>query len=196
MVPTEAFERHVFGVVGLNDWSARDIQAWEYVPLGPNLGKSFATTVSAWLTPLAALASSRCALPQQDPEPLPHLRVTGLAGYDIDVEVEVAGTVVSRPRYRSMYWGPSQMLTHMTSNGAWVRTGDLFGSGTISGPEREQRGSLLELSWNGAEPWQAPDGRRSFLLDGDEVVLRYSAVGQYDRLRLGDVRAMVQPARA
>lgn len=194
-VSTDAFTRHVFGVVGLNDWSARDIQAWEYVPLGPHLAKSFATSISAWLTPLSALEHARCPLPGQWPEPLPHLRIDEPGGYDIDVEVEVAGCVISHPPYRSMYWGPAQMLAHLTSNGASVRTGDLFGSGTISGDGPDQRGSLLELSWNGTEPWAGPDGPRSFLEDGDDVVLRYSAVGRYDRIQLGEVRARIEPAR-
>ncbi|MDP9444333.1 MAG: fumarylacetoacetase, partial [Actinomycetota bacterium] len=136
------FTGHVFGVVLVNDWSARDIQAWEYVPLGPFLGKSFATSISAWVTPLAALEAARVDLPGQDPEPLPYLRVGRRAGYDVAVEVELNGEVVARPPYASMYWSPAQMLAHLTVNGASLRTGDLFASGTISGAERGQRGSL------------------------------------------------------
>ena len=192
-IPTSAFEDHVFGVVGLNDWSARDIQGWEYVPLGPFLGKSFATSVSAWVTPLAALVDARCSLPGQDPPPLEHLAVEEPAGFEIDVEVSLNGEVVARPPYSSMYWGPAQMLAHLTSNGASLRTGDLFASGTISGPEREQRGSFLELSWNGAEPFVAGDDQRAFLEDGDEVVLRYSAAGELGRITLGEVRGRVLP---
>ena len=193
-VPTTAFADHVFGVVGLNDWSARDIQGWEYVPLGPFLGKSFATSVSAWVTPLAALQQARCDLPGQDPEPMDYLGVAEPAGYDIDVEVELDGEVVARPPYSSMYWSPAQMLAHLTVNGASVRTGDLFASGTISGPRRDQRGSLLELSWAGREPFVAGGRERTFLEDGDEVVLRYSARGERGRITMGEVRGRVTPA--
>jgi fumarylacetoacetase len=192
-VAASAFAAHVFGVVGLNDWSARDIQGWEYVPLGPFLGKSFATSVSAWVTPLAALGSARCPLPGQDPPPLPYLAVEEPAGFDIDVEVSLNGSVVARPPYSSMYWSPAQMLAHLTVNGASLRTGDLFASGTISGPAREERGSLLELSWGGQEPFEAGDEQRTFLEDGDEVVLRYSAPGELGRITLGDVAGRVLP---
>jgi fumarylacetoacetase len=191
-VGVDDFERHVFGVVGVNDWSARDIQAWEYVPLGPFLGKSFATSVSAWVTPLAALDAARTELPPQDPAPLPYL--AGGHGLDIDVEVVLDGDVVSRPPYRAMYWSPAQMLAHLTVNGAGIRTGDLFASGTISGPEPDQRGSFLELSWGGKEPFA---GGRTFLEDGDEVTLRYSAPGTGGgRITLGEVTGRIEPARA
>ena len=184
-------EQHVFGVVGLNDWSARDIQAWEYVPLGPFLGKSFATSVSAWVTPLAALAAARTDLPPQEPPPLPYL--AGGHALDIEVEVVLNGEVVSRPPYRTMYWSPAQMLAHLTVNGASTRTGDLFASGTISGPDPDTRGSLLELSWGGREPFA--DGR-TFLDDGDLVVLRYSAPGTSGgRITLGEVAGRIEPAR-
>ena len=192
-VPTSAFADHVFGVVGLNDWSARDIQGWEYVPLGPFLGKSFATSVSAWVTPLAALSSARCPLPGQDPRPLPYLAVDEPAGFDIEAAVELNGSVVARPPYSSMYWSPAQMLAHLTVNGASLRTGDLFASGTISGPAREERGSFLELSWGGAEPFVAGEDQRAFLEDGDEVVLRYEAPGELSRITLGEVRGRVLP---
>jgi len=187
------FADHVFGVVGLNDWSARDVQAWEYVPLGPFLGKSFATSISAWVTPLAALEAAWTDLPGQDPEPLPYLAPGATRGLDIDVEVVLNGEVVSRPPYRTMYWSPAQMLAHLTVNGASTRPGDLFASGTISGPEPDQRGSFLELSWGGQEPMA--DGR-TFLEDGDEVVLRYSAPGTGGgRISLGDVVGRIEPAR-
>lgn len=186
-VSTGSFAEHVFGVTLLNDWSARDLQAWEYVPLGPFLGKSFATSISPWITPLAALEDARCRLPGQDPAPLPHLAVVEPAGYDIEVEVVLNGQVVSRPPYRQMYWSPAQMLAHLTSNGATLRTGDLFASGTISGPERDQRGSFLELSWGGQEPFG--EGH-TFLADGDEVVLRASA----GNLTLGEVTGRIVPA--
>ncbi len=191
-VPTDRFADHVFGVVGLNDWSARDIQAWEYVPLGPFLGKSFATSISHWVTPIEALDAAWCDLPGQDPEPLPYLSPGQTRGLDIAIEVEINGEVVSRPPYRSMYWSPAQMLAHMTVNGASLRTGDLFASGTVSGAERDQRGSLLELSWGGKEP--LADGR-TFLEDGDTVTLRYSAPGAGDgRIGLGEVTGTVEPA--
>jgi fumarylacetoacetase len=189
-VPANAFADHVFGVTLLNDWSARDIQAWEYVPLGPFLGKSFATSISPWITPMAALEDARVPLPGQDPEPLDYLRVAEPAGYAIDVEVLVNGSVVSRPPYASMYWSPAQMLAHMTVNGASLRTGDLYGSGTISGPERDQRGSLLELSWGGTEPFTLDDGStRTYLQDGDTVTLRATA----GPITLGEVEGTITP---
>ncbi|TGN62630.1 fumarylacetoacetase [Nocardioides eburneiflavus] len=196
-VTTADFARHTFGVVGLNDWSARDIQAWEYVPLGPFLGKSFATSISAWVTPLAALAAAWTDLPgQDDPAVLDYLRVDRPAGLDIEVEVVLDGEVVARPPYRTMYWSPAQMLAHTTVNGASVRTGDLWGSGTVSGPERDQRGSLLELSWGGKEPFTAAGRERTFLEDGDEVTLRYSAPGTGGgRISLGEVTGRILPAR-
>jgi fumarylacetoacetase len=191
-VPYDAFAEHVFGVVGLNDWSARDIQAWEYVPLGPFLGKSFATSIAHWVTPLAALDAAWCELPGQDPTPLPYLGPGLVRGLDIDVEVVLNGEVVSRPPYRTMYWSPQQLLAHLTVNGASLRTGDLFASGTISGPDPGQRGSFLELSWGGKEPFA--DGR-AFLRDGDEVVLRYTAPGTGGgRITLGDVVGTIHPA--
>ncbi|MCD6640995.1 MAG: fumarylacetoacetase [Nocardioides sp.] len=195
-VAADSFADHVFGVVGLNDWSARDIQAWEYVPLGPFLGKSFATSISAWVTPLAALDAAWTDLPGQDPEPLPYLAPGRTRGLDIDVEVELDGEVVARPPYRTMYWSPAQMLAHLTVNGASTRPGDLFASGTISGTEPDQRGSFLELSWGGKEPFTAAGRERTFLEDGDEVVLRYSAPSTTGgRVSLGEVRGRVVPAR-
>jgi len=192
-VDVAGFADHVFGVTLLNDWSARDIQAWEYVPLGPFLGKSFATSVSGWVTPLDALAAARVDLPGQDPEPLDYLRVGPGAGFDIDLEVVLNGETVSRPPYASMYWAPAQMLAHLTANGASLRAGDLFASGTVSGPEREQRGSFLELSWGGQEPFG--DGR-TFLQDGDVVTLRATAPGAAGgRIGLGEVTGSVLPAR-
>ncbi len=190
-VPPSGFPEHVFGVTPLNDWSARDIQAWEYVPLGPFLGKSFATSISAWITPLAALEAARVPLPGQDPPPMDYLRVEDPAGFDIDFEVVLNGEVVSRPPYASMYWSPAQMLAHLTTNGASLRTGDLYASGTISGDEREQRGSFLELSWGGKEPFG--DGR-TFLEDGDTVTLRATAPGALGgRIALGEVTGTVLP---
>ncbi len=172
-VAASAFPEHVFGVVLVNDWSARDIQGWEYVPLGPFLGKSFATSISTWVTPLALLEDRRVAPPEQDPEPLPYLRLDGDWGFDIPLEVELNGTVISKGNARGLYWTMPQQLAHATSNGASIRTGDLMASGTISGPERGSEGSLIELTWNGKEPLTLGDGsERAFLEDGDEVVLR------------------------
>jgi fumarylacetoacetase len=197
-VSVDDADEHLFGVVLLNDWSARDIQAWEYVPLGPFLGKSFATSISAWVVPMDALAGARVPLPAQDPQPLPYLVGDGTPyGLDIHYEVELNGTVVSRPEYRDLYWSPAQMLAHLSVNGASVRPGDLFGSGTISGTDPRTRGSLLELSWNGAEPLALADGStRSFLEDGDVVVLRAWAPGPGgSRVGLGEVRGTIVPAQ-
>ncbi|HET8615401.1 MAG TPA: fumarylacetoacetase [Actinomycetales bacterium] len=198
-VSVDAFDDHVFGVVLLNDWSARDIQAWEYVPLGPFLGKSFATSVSAWVTPVEALQAARVPLAQQAPEPLDYLRGngSGLFGFDLAIEVELNGEVVARPPFGEMYWSPAQMLAHLTVNGASLRTGDLFASGTVSGADRDQRGSLLELTWNGTEPLTLSDGSsRGFLEDGDTVVLRATAPGASGgRIALGEVRGTITPAR-
>jgi fumarylacetoacetase len=188
---------HLFGVVLLNDWSARDLQAWEYVPLGPFLGKSFATTVSAWVTPLEAFDAARVPLPgQHDPEVLPYLRGDAF-GLDVHVEVAINGTVVSRPEHRAMYWSPAQMLAHLTVNGASLRDGDLFGSGTISGPRKDTRGSLLELTWNGTEPLTLADGStRAYLEDGDTVTMTAWAPGP-DGARVGIAEATgtIRPAR-
>jgi fumarylacetoacetase len=173
---------HVFGVLLVNDWSARDLQAWEYRPLGPFLAKSFATSVAAWVTPLEAVLGRRVAAPAQEPAPLAYLREEPWA-LDLDLEVELNG---------HLYWSAAQQLAHRTVNGASLSVGDLYASGTISGPEREQRGSLLELSWNGAEPIELADGTtRSFLQDGDEVVLRGTGG---DALALGEVRGRIEPA--
>jgi fumarylacetoacetase len=199
-VGPDALADHVFGVVGLNDWSARDVQAWEYRPLGPFLGKSFATTVSAWVTPLSALDAAWTPLPGQSPAPLPHLAhadgADAAVGLDVAVEVVVDGVVVSRPPYASTYWSPGQMLAHLTSNGAALRTGDLFASGTISGPSPDQVGSLLELTADGTRP-RSPGEVRTWLEDGEEVVLRYSAPSVTGgRLTLGEVAGRIESARA
>jgi fumarylacetoacetase len=166
---------HVFGVVLVNDWSARDIQAWEYQPLGPFLGKSFATSISAWVTPLSDLEAYRVPGAEQEPEPLDYLR-TQPSVYDIDLEVELNGEVISRTNARNLYWSIEQQIAHATVNGASLRTGDLLATGTISGPEPESRGSLIELYWN-----------ERFLEDGDEVVLR----GHAGDVELGNVSGRI-----
>jgi fumarylacetoacetase len=186
----ERFDEHVFGVVLLNDWSARDIQAWEYQPLGPFLGKSFATSISAWVTPLSLLREARVPRLPQDPEPLPYLRIDGDWSLDVDLEVELNGSVLSRTNARGLYWSMPQQLAHATVNGASVRTGDLMASGTISGPARGSEGSLIELTRNGAEPLELPGGERTFLEDGDEVVLR----GRAGDVELGEVRGRIEAA--
>jgi fumarylacetoacetase len=180
-VPVAAFADHVFGVVLVNDWSARDIQAWEYVPLGPNLGKSFQTSISAWVTPLALLEGARVEGPWKDPPPLPHLHGGRDWGLDIALEVELNGETISRGNAKTLYWTLPQQLAHATSNGARLRTGDLMASGTISGGEAGSEGSMIELY----------RGER-FLEDGDEVVLRGRAA---NGIELGEVRGRVLPAR-
>lgn len=182
-----AFDEHVFGLSLLNDWSARDIQGWENVPLGPFLGKSFATSVSAWVTPLEALDAARVAPPARTHALLPYLddadeEVPG--GFDLRITVSLNGQVLSEPPFAGMYWTAAQQLAHMTVNGASLRTGDLYGSGTVSGPERDQRGSFIELTWNGTEPLELADGKRTFLEDGDEITLTAWAPGP-DGVRVG-----------
>jgi len=177
-VPTGAFADHVFGVALVNDWSARDIQAWEYQPLGPFLAKSFATSVAAWITPIEALSAAWVPAPPQDPPVLPYLREERRRGLDLSLSVEWNGTVVSRPPFAGMYWTPAQQLAHLTVNGAALRTGDLYASGTVSGPERDQTGSFLELTRGGAEPVTLAGGAsRTFLEDGDTVTITGSAPG-------------------
>lgn len=194
-IGTGNFRRHCFGVVILNDWSARDIQAWEYVPLGPNLGKSFATSISPWVVPLLALEDARVPLPGQDPEVLDYLAEHEDWGLDIELEVAWNGQVVSRPPYRQMYWSPAQMLAHMTVNGAASRTGDLYGSGTISGEQKDTRGAFIELTWGGAEPVQVNGEERTFLLDGDQVAISASAPGADGRrIGFGEVTGKILPA--
>jgi fumarylacetoacetase len=166
-VPVSAFVEHVFGVVVVNDWSARDIQAWENVPLGPFLGKSFQTSISAWVTPLALLEPYRVEAPPQDPPPLPYLAGGRDWGLDLALEIELDGEVVSRGNARTLYWTMPQMLAHATSNGASTRTGDLMATGTISGAEPGSEGSLVELY-----------GNTRFLADGEEVVLRAAHLGE------------------
>ncbi|MEV7089848.1 fumarylacetoacetase [Streptomyces sp. NPDC093085] len=195
-VELASFRDHVFGLSLLNDWSARDIQAWEYVPLGPFLGKSFATSVAAWVTPLEALDAARVAPPLRTVPLLPYLddaEEEEPGGFDLRISVALNGEVISEPPFSTMYWTAAQQLAHLTVNGASVRTGDLFASGTVSGPERAQRGSLLELAWNGTEPIELPGGKRTFLEDGDEITLTAWAPGpDGTRVGLGEVRGRVQ----
>ena len=208
-VPVDRAEERLFGVCLVNDWSARDVQAWEYQPLGPFLAKNFATTVSPWVVTMEALAPFRAPAfrrPPGDPEPLPYLRSehnSAAGGLDIVVEVFLAsarmreaGTPparLSRGRVADLYWTPAQMLAHHASNGCNLQPGDLFASGTVSGPEREQRGCLLELTWRGAEPLTLPSGEtRRFLEDGDEVVMRgWCEREGAVRIGLGECRGVI-----
>jgi fumarylacetoacetase len=196
-VPVAAFEEHVFGACLVNDWSARDIQSFETVPLGPFLGKAFATSVSPWIVPLDALRHARVAPPPRDPAPLPYLRDGADPwGLDVSLAVFLNGHEISRPPFATMYWTPAQMLAHLTSGGAPVRTGDLYASGTVSGPGRGQLGCLLELTLGGAEPLALPGGtRRAFLEDADEVVISATAPAPSGELiSLGEVRGRIIPA--
>ncbi|GAB3425018.1 fumarylacetoacetase [Flindersiella endophytica] len=196
-VSVSAFRDHVFGVVLVNDWTARDIQGWEYRPLGPFLGKSFLTSISPWVVPLDALSAALLPVPAQDPEPLPYLRGVGNFGLDLSLEVSLNGEVISRPQYGGMYWTPPQLLAHLTANGAALRTGDLLASGTVSGASREEYGSLIELSWSGKDPLPLADGTmRSFLEDGDELVITATAPADADgtRLGFGEVAGSIRPA--
>ena len=204
-VPIDAVEDHVFGVALCNDWSARDIQAWEYVPLGPFLGKSFATSIGAWITPLEALQDAKVPGPEQtDPRPMEYLQTVDNWGLDIDLEVALStaamredGTeprVIARSNTTNLYWTIAQQFAHLTVNGASIRAGDLCATGTISGTEPDSYGSLLELSWNGEEPIELPNGEtRTFLEDGDEVTLRGTALG--GAVRLADCVGRISPAR-
>jgi fumarylacetoacetase len=194
---SEARER-IFGFVLVNDWSARDIQRWEYQPLGPFLGKSFATSISPWVVPLEALEPHRVAAPPQDPEPLPYLRTDGDWALDLALEVALvpAGSseeaVISRTNARGLYWTAPQQLAHATVNGTNVRPGDLYASGTISGPEPGSYGSLIELTWGGRDPLAVAGEQRTFLQDGDTVILRGATAD--GRVSLGEVRGQILPA--
>jgi fumarylacetoacetase len=185
----EAAER-IFGFVLVNDWSARDIQRWEYVPLGPFLGKSFATSISAWVVPREALEPYRLAGPEQQPPPLPYLRRREPWSLDIALEIELNGATISRTSAAGLYWSVVQQLTHAASNGALVRPGDLYASGTISGPVSGSEGSLIELTHNGDRPLTIAGEERTFLLDGDRVVLR----GTAGDVALGEVAGRVVAA--
>ena len=204
-VPIAKAEEHVVGVCLLNDWSARDIQTWEYQPLGPFLAKNFGTSISPWIVTLDALEPFRCApspRPESDPEPLPHLKPSGDTAFRITLEVWLRSArmtqamMVSRGDFSSMYWTLAQMVAHHTSNGCPIRPGDLIGSGTVSGPEQQNRGSLLERTWRGTEPLELPTGEvRRFLEDGDEVILRgWCEAPGYRRIGLGECRGAILPA--
>lgn len=199
-VPVGKAEDYIFGMVLFNDWSARDIQKWEYVPLGPFLGKSFASTISPWVVTMEALEPFRTAGPVQDPQPLPYLQADGEKAFDIQLEVEIVpengqGKSVCRSNFKYLYWNMAQQLAHHTVNGCNIRVGDMMASGTISGPGPESYGSMLELSWQGTKPIAMPDGsERRFLLDGDTVVLRGWCEKDGWRIGFGQASGKVLPA--
>ncbi len=194
-IPVSAFADHVFGICLVNDWSARDIQPWEYVPLGPFVAKSFATSISHWITPLAALQEARVAPPQRTAPLLPYLADGQPWGLDLALTVRWNDTEVSRPPFRNMYWTGAQMLAHQTVGGASTRPGDLYASGTVSGPDPGTAGSFIELAENGSAPVTLADGRtRTFLEDGDSVTITATAPTAAGFLELGEVSGTVLPA--
>lgn len=200
-IPVEQAEDHIFGLVLVNDWSARDIQKWEYVPLGPFLSKNFGTTISPWIVTLDALEPFRCAGAAQDPTPLPYLQSTGPGSYDIQLEVHLTAKGLDAPHslcksnFQYMYWDMRQQLAHHTVTGCNTQPGDLMASGTISGPAKNSRGCMLELTWRGSEPIQLPNGEeRKFLRDGDEVVMTGYCQGDGYRIGFGQAAGKVLPA--
>ncbi len=200
-VKVEEATEYIFGLVLFNDWSARDIQAWEYVPLGPFLGKNFASTISPWIVTLDALEAFRTEGPAQDPEPLSYLKQEGPKNYDIHLEAIIKPengdeNVVSRSNFKYMYWSMAQQLAHHTVNGCNVRSGDMMGSGTISGPTKDSYGSMLELTWRGQNPITLSDGtKRKFIEDNDTVILRGYCENDKIRIGFGDCSGKVLPAR-
>jgi fumarylacetoacetase len=194
-------EEMIFGFVLLNDWSARDIQQWEYVPLGPFQGKAFATSISPWVVAREALEPFRRDGPRQDPAPLPYLRQVQPNNYDLELEVGLRAASMNEAQrichtnFKYMYWSSVQQLLHHASSGCAMNVGDLLGSGTISGPEKSQRGSLLEISWNGTEPIELASGIvRTFLEDGDSLVMRGWCQGDGYRVGFGEVEGTILPA--
>lgn len=200
-IPIDQAEEHIFGLVLVNDWSARDIQAWEYQPLGPFLAKNFATSISPWVVPLEALEPFRIQGPQQDPEPLPYLKQLGAGAFDIHLTVDLQGDRmeerkrVCKSNFRYLYWTMAQQITHHTVGGCNLRPGDLLASGTISGPQKETRGCMLELTWRGTEPIQLTDEvQRVWLEDGDEVMISGWCQGDGYRIGFGEVTGRILPA--
>ncbi|MET2984880.1 fumarylacetoacetase [Aureibaculum conchae] len=199
-IKLEEAEDYIFGMVLFNDWSARDIQGWEYAPLGPFLGKSFASTISPWIVTMDALEPFRTESPKQDPAPLPYLQQSGKRSYDINLQAFIQPeneqeTLVSESNFKYMYWTMAQQLTHHTSNGCNVRAGDMMGSGTISGPTKESYGSMLELTWAGKNPIQLNDGsERKFINDNDTVILKGYCKNNSVRIGFGDCRGKLLPS--
>ncbi|HEY0045403.1 MAG TPA: fumarylacetoacetase [Flavobacterium sp.] len=201
-IPVYEAEDYIFGMVLLNDWSARDIQKWEYVPLGPFLAKNFATSISPWIVTMDALEPFRIKGPKQSPVPLPYLQLKGKNSYDINLEVSIMPedaepTVVSNSNFKYLYWSMSQQLAHHTSNGCRVNSGDMMGSGTISGPTPESFGSMLELTWGGTKPLKMSDGtERKFINDGDSVILKGYCRNERVRIGFGEVCNKLLPTFA
>src|SRR5436190_17965531 len=200
-VPIDRATDHIFGLVLMNDWSARDLQAWEYQPLGPFLAKNFCTSISPWIVMLEALEPFRKPLPPQDPEPLPYLRAARDFTYDIQLEARLqtvskdAPHVITRTNFQNLYWSIAQQLAHHTVNGCNLQSGDLLASGTISGPTEESRGCMLELTWRGANPLTLPSGEtRKWLEDGDTLTVTGWAQGDGYRVGFGEVSGRVMPA--
>ena len=193
-ISVDQADANIFGYVLLNDWSARDIQAWEYQPLGPFQAKATATSISPWIVTQEALAPFRCDTPPREKELLRHLRDTGPMLYDIDLSVTLNGETISETNYNEMYYSSAQQLAHHTTSGCPMRVGDLLGSGTISGPEKHQRGALLELSWGGKEPIDTKSGPRSFIEDNDTLTLHGTAKGDGYVIGFGDCIGTVLPA--
>ena len=194
-------EDHIFGLVLLNDWSARDIQKWEYVPLGPFLGKSFASSISPWIVTLEALEQFKVSGPSQNPEVLPYLKYSGKKNYNIELEVSIKPEdsdeqVIAKSNFKYLYWNMAQQLTHQTVNGCNINVGDLYGSGTISGKSPDSYGSMLELSWMGTKPVQMKNGStRKFLKDGDTIFLRGFSQKNGQRVGFGEVETKILPAK-
>jgi fumarylacetoacetase len=200
-ISTEEADDYIFGMALFNDWSARDIQKWEYIPLGPFLAKSFATHVAPWIVTLDALEPFRVAGPVQDPKVLPYLEYSGNKHIDINLQVAIqpensTEKVVTNSNYKHMYWNMNQQLAHHTSNGCNINAGDMMASGTISGPEEGQYGSMLEVSWKGTKPVSMPDGtERRFINDHDTVIMRGYSEKDNVRVGFGEVSVKVLPAK-
>jgi fumarylacetoacetase len=201
-VPIDDAIDHVFGLVLMNDWSARDIQAWEYQPLGPFLAKNFCTSISPWVVPLEALEPFRKPLPPQDPEPLPYLRTKKDFTFDINLEARLqtpsmaAPQIITNTNFQNLYWSIAQQLAHHTVNGCNLEPGDLLASGTISGSTDESRGCMLELTWRGANPLKLPNGEaRKWLEDGDTLTITGWCQGDGYRIGFGEVKGKILPAR-
>jgi fumarylacetoacetase len=199
-IPIDEAENHVFGFTLVNDWSARDIQTWEYIPLGPFLAKNFATSISPWIITMEALEPFKCKSPKQDPKPFDYLNNKKNCNYDINLEIHLKSEnmseshVISKTNYNYLYWNMAQQIAHHTITGCNLRTGDLLASGTISGPEKDSRGSMLELSWNGKEPISLPNGeKRTFLEDGDIVTLKGWCEGKGYRIGFGECKGSILP---
>ena len=198
-IPISEAEEYIFGLVLFNDWSARDIQKWEYVPLGPFLGKNFASTIPPWIVTLDALEPFRVESPKQHPQPLPYLQLGGKNSYDINLEAsikpqEAKETIVCRSNFRYMYWNMAQQLAHHTVNGCPVNSGDMMGSGTISGPTEDSYGSMLELTWRGEKPLKMKDGsERKFIQDNDTVIMRAFSENDDVRIGFGEVKTKLLP---